>query len=647
MKTIRTVLAAFGVCALAMALAPRAFAQADPPGRVARLNVADGNVSFLPSGGTDDDWVQAVVNRPLTTGDRIWADANSRAELHIGSAAIRLDSMTGISFLNLDDSTAQIRLSDGSVYVRVRHLDPASTFEIDTPNVAFSIRRPGVYRVDAHPSDGASVITVRQGEGEAIGGGRSWQIRSDQEVILAGTDSLDYDLKDADAQQATDFDRWSLDRDAREDRIAPRYVSAEMTGYEDLDAYGVWREVPGYGWCWAPTGVAVGWAPYRYGHWVWISPWGWTWVEDEPWGFAPFHYGRWAFYGAAWVWVPGPVIVRPVYAPALVAWVGGGGFSVGVGIGAGVGWFPLGPREVFVPSYRYRVSEAYVTRVNITNTVVERTTVVNVYRGGGDRVTYVNQRVSGGVTVVDRETFVNARPVAAHAVRVDDREIAHERVGRDAGFQPERASVYGSGRRDIPRPPAAAVNRTVVTHAPPPREPNHFAQPDNRDSRDNRDARDARSPDRPDNRDARDNRDNRNGRDNRDNRNASGAANSQVMPARPPQQQNQPPQQVQSAAPPQRQNQPPQQVQSPAPPQQPQGNPGRQNDRFRGNDDRTVAPPAHPAPPVHQASPRERQNEQQKQQTWQNAHPRNNDSGGHGDKGNDKDKGKGKGRGGN
>ena len=169
---------------------------------------------------------------------------------------------------------------------------------------------------------------------------------------------------------------------------------------------------PDYGPVWVPTGVAVGWAPYRFGHWVWIAPWGWTWVEDEPWGFAPFHYGRWVSVGGVWGWVPGPVAVRPVYAPALVAWVGGTpgfSFSVSIGAGGGIGWFPLGPREVFVPGYR--VSDAYVTRVNVTNTVVERTTVINVYHNNVTNITYVNQRVNGGVTVVSHDTFVNARPV--------------------------------------------------------------------------------------------------------------------------------------------------------------------------------------------------------------------------------------------
>jgi hypothetical protein len=94
--------------------------------------------------------------------------------------------------------------------------------------------------------------------------------------------------------------------------------AADIIGYEDLDTYGVWRDVPPYGWVWTPTNMPAGWAPYREGHWAWVEPWGWTWIDDEPWGFAPFHYGRWAFVAGAWSWVPGRLdpAVRPVYAPA-------------------------------------------------------------------------------------------------------------------------------------------------------------------------------------------------------------------------------------------------------------------------------------------------------------------------------------------
>jgi hypothetical protein len=447
-----------------------AFAQTDPPDRVARLNYVQGSVSFLPSGGDENDWVAATVNRPLTTGDRLWADANSRAELHIGSTAIRMDASTGIFFLDLDDTNVQIRLSDGSLIVRLRGLDPNNTFEVDTPNLAFSILRPGNYRIDAHPDNNDTIVTVRQGEGEVVGGGRSWRLISDQQAEFRGTDTLSYDLRDPDSYPLSDFDRWARTRDGQEDRVvSARYVSPQMTGYEDLDAYGQWRSVPGYGWSWFPAGVPAAWAPYRFGHWVWIAPWGWTWVEDEPWGFAPFHYGRWAFYSSAWMWIPGPVAVRPCYAPALVAWVGGSGFNFGIAIGGGggVGWFPLGPHEVFVPPYR--VSERYVTNINVTNTVVNRTTVVNIYNNpNAERITYVNRTVPTAVTVVSRDTFVNARPVMRNVVNVPARELATAPVTRTIAATPERTSTYGAGSHNVPRPPAAAVNRPVIVKRSPP-----------------------------------------------------------------------------------------------------------------------------------------------------------------------------------
>src|SRR5712664_1871384 len=368
--------------------------QDDPPSRVARLSYAHGTVSFNP-GGTDD-WVSAVVNRPLTTGDKLWTDNGARAELHIGSAVIRLSSNTGFSFLNLDDRMAQVRLTEGILSLRVRRLESDETIEIDTPNLAFSILRPGNYKIDVNEAGDSTMVTVRDGEGEVTGGGSAYTIHPRETGTFSGIDQLDADIQRF--SDADDFDRWCSDRDRRADRSqSSRYVSSDVIGYEDLDEYGGWRPVPEYGTVWFPHVTVVNWAPYRYGHWVWISPWGWTWVEDEPWGFAPFHYGRWVQVSGYWGWVPCPprsvvvgvAYVRPVYAPALVAWVGGPHFSVGIsvggGVGAGVAWFPLGPREVFVPSYR--VSRTYVTNVNVTNTTVNNTYVTNVYN-----TTVVNNR---------------------------------------------------------------------------------------------------------------------------------------------------------------------------------------------------------------------------------------------------------------
>jgi hypothetical protein len=472
--------------ALAVAfLAPlRALADDDdPPTRIARLSHTDGSVSFNPAG--TDDWVAAVINRPMTTGDKLWSDNGGRAELHIGSASLRLGSATGFSFLNLTDNVAQIQVTEGSLRVRVKRLDENETFEIDTPNLAFSILRPGTYRINVNEGGDTTIVTVHSGEGEVTGGGQAYSVHADQTATFSGTDQLNADVQDFADDDG--FDRWCSDRDRREDHsTSARYVSPDVIGYEDLDEYGGWREVPEYGTIWFPHTTVVGWAPYRYGHWAYIAPWGYTWVEDEPWGFAPFHYGRWVAVGGVWGWVPcrpaviGVAYVRPVYAPALVAWVGGPHFAVGVGVGGGVGvgWFPLGPREVYVPSYR--VSRNYVNNVNVSNTTVNTTVVNNYYNNvvvnkNVTNVTYVNQRVSGAVTATSGATFTSGKSVSRNVVRVDQRELVNAPVVSGAPTAaPTRQAVLGSGAPARVRPPETFVNRAVVAKTAPPPPPPTF-----------------------------------------------------------------------------------------------------------------------------------------------------------------------------
>ena len=449
---------------------------ADPPGRVARLNFSQGSVSFRPAG--EDDWVTGVPNRPMVMGDDLWTDVDSRAEMHVGSAAIRMGQNTGITLLALDDNTTQIRLAQGELIVRVRHVDDDDTYEIDTPNIAFSILQPGEYRIDVSADGSQTIATTWHGRGRVTGGGFSYTTVAGQSATFSGSDQLSYDLEQLPPQD--DFDQWCFNRDTNEDQAdSANYVSREMTGYEDLDESGTWSYEAGYGEVWAPSAVAVGWAPYRFGHWVWVSPWGWTWVEDEPWGFAPFHYGRWAFGGSRWFWVPGPVVVRPIWAPALVAFVGGGaGFRFSGGVG--VGWFPLGPGEVYVPSYH--VSRTYVNNVNVTNTTVNITKVTNVYntvivnKTTINNVTYVNQHVNNAVTVVSRDAFVNARPVAQNVMKVNPQEIAAAPVSHVVSAEPLKSSVIGAGHPVTARPPAAVLSRPVVAVKTPPPPPKPITQ---------------------------------------------------------------------------------------------------------------------------------------------------------------------------
>ncbi len=447
-----------------------AAAQNDPPGRVGRLSYMNGSVSYRP--GDVDDWVGADFNRPLTTGDHLWTDEGARAELHIGSAALRLNSMTAFEFLNLDDANVQVRLAQGSLSVHVRGLADQETFEIDTPNLAFSLLRPGEYRIDVDPDNQTTIITVRGGEGEVTGGGQAFSVRSQEQVQVSGADSISYNV--VGAPQPDEWDGWCLGRNRREDQSrSARYVSRDMVGYQDLDDYGSWRDTSDYGAVWVPSGVEAGWAPYHNGHWVWVEPWGWTWVDDAPWGFAPFHYGRWVYVGY-WAWVPGPVAVRPVYAPALVAWVGGSNFNVAVSFGGGPGiaWFPLGPREVYVPAYR--ASPTYINRVNVTNTtIVNNINITNV-----TNTTYVNRSAPGAVTAVPQSAFTSARPVQTAAVRVDPRAIQSAQVMKTAPVAPSRESVLGRSGTSarVAQPPMAVQNRAVVAKTTPPPAPVPFAQ---------------------------------------------------------------------------------------------------------------------------------------------------------------------------
>jgi hypothetical protein len=453
---------------------------ADPPTRIARLNYVQGSVSFQPAG--EQDWLEADVNRPLTTGDNLWSDNNSRGEIHIGATSIRLSGNTGISFLNLDDRTVQLQLAQGTIEVHLRNLEPGNAFEIDTPNLAFTLATSGEYRIQTDPDGNSTSIIVREGAGQVTGAGESYDLTAGQQYTFNGTDQLAFG-----AQAAPDFDNfedWCQAQDQRENSSASaRYVSRDIDGYYDLDGNGVWQTDPDYGAVWVPSGVAVGWAPYRYGHWVWIGPWGWTWVEDEPWGFAPFHYGRWAYVrGGYWGWVPGPVVVRPVYAPALVAFVGGGGgFSVAVGFGggfAGVAWFPLGPRDVYIPGYH--ASPRYVQNINVTNTrVVNVTQVTNVYNTyvvnrnvtnvTVNRINYTYANNAVAVTAVSRETFVGAKPVAAANVRVSTEQLQSAHVIEQTSLAPTRSSyVAATARPARAKPPVAFSEKPVVARLNPP-----------------------------------------------------------------------------------------------------------------------------------------------------------------------------------
>ncbi len=465
----RIVFIAVILCALGAGL------WADPPDRVGRLNYMQGTLSFKVGGV--DEWVPGVLNYPLTTGDELWTDAGGRAELHVGSTAIQLDSQTNLSIFSLDDQTVRLFLYSGSLAVRVRALDPSDVMEVDTPAGTFSLTSPGSYRIDVADNGDTTAVVWNGGVTVSLGSS-TLALSTGQAALIANVSypSITMEL----LPPRSDWDEWYFARDRREDNpVSVRYVSRDLIGCEDLDYYGTWEVISGYGPVWIPSDVGAGWVPSSYGHWAWVRPWGWTWISDEPWGFAPFHYGRWAYARGRWVWVPGVIAARPVYAPALVVFIGGDDWTLAGGVG--IGWFPLAPHEVYVPSYT--TTTAYVRRVNMGQADPDRAPAVS------SRFVYANRSVSRAVTVVSRDSFVRSEPVERAVISVPQRDILSAPVrGAAVNALPQRESIIArpdpaatqAARPPIQRAPVVRAPRTVQPQERAPQFPPQSVQPQER-----------------------------------------------------------------------------------------------------------------------------------------------------------------------
>ena len=449
-----------------------AFAAGDPPGRVGRIAYVEGAVSFHTA--DQQAWSPAVLNYPVIAGESFWTEPGARAELQVGAAAIRLDDTTSLDVVALGDRATRLFLAQGALNLHLEALPPGGV-EIATPRGAVTLLAPGTYHIAvsdaADTAPGWLQAMVLDGSARMSGLRSGVEIRAGESAVLQG-DPPRVTLSEA---SATDFDNWALARDERErerEQTALRYLSPEATGAADLDAYGSWGSDPGYGAVWYPSAVAADWAPYRYGHWAWIPPWGWTWIDDAPWGFAPFHYGRWVEIGGRWGWCPGERVARPIYAPALVAFIGGAGFGVTIAAGPAlpaIGWVPLAPHEIYRPDYPASVT--YIRNVNVTSvsrteiTRITRVTVVN-------NVTVAHFHNNAAATVVPAAAFTGAAPVQKAAVAVPHEHLAAARVAQRLGhLQPSAAARAGAvvpaAAASVPEPHAPA--RLATPKALPPR----------------------------------------------------------------------------------------------------------------------------------------------------------------------------------
>ena len=432
----------------------------DPPSRVARISYLDGSVSLQPGGA--GDWGAAARNRPMTVGDKIWTDKDSRAELQTGVVSIHLGSMTALSFLNLDQTITQMRLAEGSINFRVKEIREGDTYEVDTPNAVFTITQAGAFRIDVNENGDNTGITVIRGAGTVTASGKTYDLQAGQRGIFNGTD----DVQSTMAPQAPPpdgLDNWANDRDLGEQNsVSRKYVPEDMPGTQDLDNNGTWSEDGANGPVWYPAEVSPDWAPYSNGYWSYVGPWGWTWVDYAPWGFAPFHYGRWGYIGNRWGWYPGPRFGACIYGPAYRR-IPRRRIRIWMWRGFGVGWFPLGFGEAYHPWYRH--GYGYAERINVRNTYIRNVNSVHTTNNNNYRFAHDTH----AVTATSRNGFTGGRAVNRGATHFDEASLRNARVTNNVGVSPTKQSAFGAGnaRGNVSRPPSSVENRSVMARTSP------------------------------------------------------------------------------------------------------------------------------------------------------------------------------------
>jgi hypothetical protein len=464
------VLAGVGV-ALWMRHEQTASAEAVP--NAARIQRVEGDVALDNSDAANsqnEQWIEATDNQPFSVGDRIYTRDNSRASLAFtGRNFARLNPNTSVDVLTLSDQRTQLALRDGSAMFDVGYLDNGDLFEVATPYGAVDFQQPGLYNVGI--DNGRVLVSVLSGLAQVVGLGGSGQISKGELLTLLGTTAADVVLSRMDGRDAgylvddyygyqypqyydgryRDYNAYLNDPyyfDPYRRNVSYQYVNSYIPGLYDLDYYGDWRNLDGYGYAWSPR-VDTGWTPYQQGYWYTDYPYGPTWVSSEPWGYAPYHYGRWASVGDRWYWVPDTVRTTPVYSPALVAFVPFGQNDIG--------WVPLGPGDVYVPHYYTNDWQPYyLTRDNLYQRVV-------------------NLDVPNAVTVVSVDEF--GRGFDWRRARKADRNAlaSVNPVLDPLLLTPLRNAVvnsaWGRGKKDIPPGIARKLDDTTVVTSTRPIEP--------------------------------------------------------------------------------------------------------------------------------------------------------------------------------
>lgn len=279
---------------------------ADSYVRIVRLSDLSGKVEI--DRNTGHGFEKAIMNMPITQGVRLRTGKSGHAEVEFeNGTALRLTGNSTVGFTQLSlrgegQRLSEIQIGGGTVYVDYRRKGN-DDFRVMLGNKQLELNKDARFRVQL--DNGEAQVAVLKGELQVQGLPESAKVKKNQTFTLDLNDASQYEL--AKGIRPLGSDEYNQQRTQYLEMASNRsYGSPYAYGYSDLNRWGSFFNLPGYGLVWQPIGMSMSWDPFSNGYWSFYPGYGYMFISSYPWGWMPYRYGNWAFaQGAGWVWVPG------------------------------------------------------------------------------------------------------------------------------------------------------------------------------------------------------------------------------------------------------------------------------------------------------------------------------------------------------
>ena len=275
--------------------------------RIVRLSYVEGGVQIDRNTGKFE---KAFPNLPITEGEKLRTASDGRAEVEFEDGStlhVVPGSLIKFSELSLADSgnkVSTVEVVQGTTYVDFEGVK-RDQLTLEFAHEKIALAHSAHLRIGI--GDRGASVAVLKGDVQVDSRSGASEVKKNQtaEFSFAENERLAL-VKDVEDQP---YDAWDKQQDQYHERYAAnsysRY-SAYNYGLADLNYYGNFFSVPGYGMVWQPYFIGAGWDPFMDGLWAFQPGFGFGWISAYPWGWTPYHSGSWIFLpGYGWAWEPG------------------------------------------------------------------------------------------------------------------------------------------------------------------------------------------------------------------------------------------------------------------------------------------------------------------------------------------------------